>query len=103
MKETEVIIEVFKTFCDVNRLKILEILRSNEKCACVLLEDLKIGQSTLSHHMNIQCDSGIVDSRKSGTRTYYTISRAGCEKAMELIAHLAEPVQEKGNTFCCKA
>lgn len=102
MQEPEVVIKVFKAFSDVNRLKILEMLRSNEKCACVLLEDLKISQSTLSHHMKILCDSEIVDSRKSGKWTYYTISKAGCEKAKELIAHLTEPVQEKGNTYCCK-
>ena len=42
--------KVFKAFCDANRLQILELLRSGEKCACVLLEDLQISQSTLSYH-----------------------------------------------------
>ncbi|MDD6143716.1 MAG: ArsR family transcriptional regulator, partial [bacterium] len=37
---------VFKAFCDENRLRILELLRSGEKCACVLLDDLHITQST---------------------------------------------------------
>ena len=55
--------KVFKAFCDENRLQILEMLRSGEKCACVLLENLQISQSTLSHHMKILCDSGIVASR----------------------------------------
>ncbi|MGI6029830.1 MAG: ArsR family transcriptional regulator, partial [Candidatus Heteroscillospira sp.] len=31
---------IFKAFCDENRLRILELLRSGEKCACKLLEDL---------------------------------------------------------------
>lgn len=44
---------VFKAFCDENRLQILEMLRSGEKCACKLLEKLQISQSTLSHHMKI--------------------------------------------------
>ena len=43
--------KVFKAFCDENRLRILELLRSGEKCACKLLEELHISQSTLSHHM----------------------------------------------------
>ena len=34
---------VFKALCDENRLRILEILRGGEKCACVLLSDLHIG------------------------------------------------------------
>ena len=52
--------KVFKAFCDENRLRILELLRSGEKCACVLLDDLHITQSTLSHHMKILCDAGVV-------------------------------------------
>ena len=46
-------IRVFKAFCDENRLSILGLLRSGEKCACDLLEDLRITQPTLSHHMKI--------------------------------------------------
>ena len=57
---------VFKAFCDENRLQILEMLRSGEKCACKLLEELQISQSTLSHHMKILCDAGIVQGRKEG-------------------------------------
>ncbi len=48
--------KVFKAFCDENRLQILELLQTGEKCACVLLEDLKISQPTLSHHMKILCE-----------------------------------------------
>ena len=42
------IAKIFKAFCDENRLQILELLRSGEKCACTLLDDLHITQSTLS-------------------------------------------------------
>ena len=52
--------KVFKAFCDENRLRILELLRSGEKCACKLLEELHISQSTLSHHMKLLCDAGVV-------------------------------------------
>lgn len=76
---------VFKAFDDEKRLKILEMLRLSEKCACVILEDLQIGQSTLSHHMKILCESGIVDSRREGKWTYYCISKEGSKKAVELI------------------
>lgn len=79
---------VFKAFCDENRLQILEMLRGGEKCACVLLENLQISQSTLSHHMKILCDSGIVVSRKEGKWTHYSISKAGSQKAEELLGVL---------------
>mgnify|MGYP001003490429 CR=1 FL=1 len=77
--------KVFKAFCDENRLKILEMLRSGEKCACKLLENLNIGQSTLSHHMQILCDSGIVKSRIEGKWTHYSINEEGANYAKELL------------------
>ena len=40
---------VFKAFCDENRLMILEMLQTGEKCACHLLDQMNISQSTLSH------------------------------------------------------
>lgn len=85
---------VFKAFCDVNRLQILEMLRSGEKCACKLLEELQIGQSTLSHHMKILCDSGIVVGRRDGKWTHYSISESGSESAGELLKILTSQCRD---------
>ena len=82
--------KVFKAFCDEKRLNILEMLRSGEKCACILLDKMDIGQSTLSHHMKILCESGIVIGRKEGKWTYYSISEEGSRYAMELLGKLTE-------------
>ena len=76
---------VFKAFCDENRLRILELLRSGEKCACVLLDDLHITQSTLSHHMKILCDSGVVQGRKEGKWVHYSIDAEGADRAIALL------------------
>lgn len=81
----EVSTRVFKAFCDEKRLNILKLLQSGEKCACRLLEELDIGQSTLSHHMRILCQSGIVTSRKEGKWSYYSIDKDGVAKAKMLI------------------
>ena len=74
--------KVFKALCDPNRLAILELLRSGEKCACVLLEQLALRQSGLSYHMKILCESGIVVSRQEGKWTHYRlkIGRASCRE-----------------------
>ena len=77
--------KIFKAFCDENRLQILELLRSGEKCACKLLDDLKISQSTLSHHMKILCDAGIVQGRKDGKWVHYSINPAGAKRAVQLL------------------
>lgn len=77
--------KIFKAFCDENRLTILEMLRSGERCACELLEQLHIGQSTLSHHMKILCESGIVIQRKEGKWTHYSINTQGSQDAAKLL------------------
>ena len=79
---------IFKAFCDENRLMILEMLQSGEKCACELLEQLEISQPTLSHHMKILCESGIVSPRKDGKWTYYSISESGSGYALKLLKRL---------------
>ena len=79
------VVKVFKAFCDENRLKILDILSTKEICACDLLNDLKITQSTLSHHMKILCDSGVVKGRKEGKWVYYSIKLDGIKTAMDLL------------------
>lgn len=88
---------IFKAFCDENRLGILELLRSGEKCACVLAERMEIGQSALSYHMKILVSSGIVIARQEGKWTYYRISAEGSAHAAELLNKITTPdaVQEK--------
>ena len=93
--------KVFKAFCDEKRLAILELLRSGEKCACVLLEDLEIGQSGLSYHMKILCESGIVDSRQEGKWTHYKISEQGSKEAMLLLKAITTPNATAEDTGCC--
>jgi len=80
--------KVFKAFCDEKRLRILELLRSGEKCACILVEQLDMAQSTLSYHMKILCESGIVDSRQDGKWTHYKLSARGSRSALELLKTL---------------
>lgn len=81
---------IFKAFCDENRLQILELLRNGEKCACRILEEMQITQPTLSHHMKILCDSGIVNGRKEGKWMHYSISEDGVEEAKGLLDTLLQ-------------
>ncbi|NLW46337.1 MAG: winged helix-turn-helix transcriptional regulator [Firmicutes bacterium] len=94
--------KVFKAFCDEKRLRILELLHGGEKCACVLLDQLDLGQSGLSYHMKILVESGIVESRQEGKWTHYQISAKGSEYAIALLKELTTPntVTEKNN--CCE-
>lgn len=86
--------KVFKALCDPNRLMILEMLQSGEKCACKILEDLNIVQSTLSHHMKILCDSGLVGSQRNGKWMHYFINQEGCELAKTLLDEITTVLEE---------
>ena len=95
---------VFKAFCDETRLMVLSLLQSGEKCACVLLEKVNVGQSTLSHHMKILVDSNIVSARKEGKWTYYSISASGSENAAQLLQELTSLTVDEinsNNERCC--
>jgi ArsR family transcriptional regulator len=93
--------KIFRAFCDENRLMILELLHDGEKCACVLLKKLKIGQSTLSHHMKILCDSGIVKGRKEGKWTFYSINQEGISNAINILDEL-KGIPAKATEDCCE-
>lgn len=86
---------IFKAFCDEKRLAILEMLQSGEKCACILLEQLDISQPTLSHHMKILCESGVITSRKEGRWTHYSISERGSHYAITLLQKLTTVMEDK--------
>lgn len=92
----------FKALSDENRIRILKLLQSGEKCACVLLDDLRITQPTLSHHMKMLCDSGIVVGRKEGKWTHYSISPDGANRAMECLLALTTINETTNAKPCCE-
>lgn len=93
---------IFKAFCDENRIRIIKLLRSGEKCACELLEEINLTQPTLSHHMKILCDAEIVVSRKKGKWTHYSISEKGVKQAKECLEQLTTLEVEHKIESCCE-
>ena len=65
---------ICKALGDTNRLQIVQMLSDGEKCGCKILEKFEITQPTLSHHMKILSQTGLVSCRKEGKWTYYSIS-----------------------------
>lgn len=68
--------QLFKALSDANRIQIVEkVAQQDDICACKLLEDLAISQPTLSHHMKVLCESGLVTCRKEGKWMHYSLNR----------------------------
>jgi len=66
---------IFKALSDETRLKIVEMLSCGEMCACDILEFFNITQPTLSYHMKILTDCGILITRKDGSWIRYTVNK----------------------------
>ena len=84
---------ICRALSDSNRLQIVQMLSDGEKCACKLLERFEITQPTLSHHMKILCECGLINVRKEGKWSHYSLN---CE-TLNAFKHFI------GNLSCCDA
>lgn len=71
MKNNE-IVAIMKALANETRLKIFNLLANKPLCGYLILDKLEITQPTLSHHMRILCDSGIVKAEKDWKWIYYS-------------------------------
>lgn len=75
---------IFKSLSEPNRLMIVDMLSCGEICACKILEKLNITQPTLSHHMKILCDCGLVNGRRQGKWMHYSLNSESINKMKQL-------------------
>lgn len=89
--------KIIKAMADSNRLKIIDILSCGEKCACDLLEEFHFTQPTLSHHMKVLMECGLVNCRKEGLWSHYSLNRSHCDK---LILFLMNVITDTDECIC---
>jgi len=65
---------ISKALSDPNRLQIIQMITDQERCACKLLEHFNISQPTLSHHMRILSDCNLIQTRKDGKWSHYSMN-----------------------------
>ena len=68
------VVVICKALGDSNRLQIVQMLSDGEKCGCKLLEAFDITQPTLSHHMKVLAECGLINDRKEGKWQHYSIN-----------------------------
>ena len=89
--------KVFKALSDASRLKIIDILSCGEKCACDILDNFEFTQPTLSHHMKVLIDCGLVKSRKEGLWNYYSLEISNANK---LVLYLMGIITDTEECIC---
>lgn len=86
--------KIFAALSEPTRLKILDILSCREMCACSILESLPVSQSTLSHHMKVLMECGLVSGRKDATWMYYTIRPERVAQLQKYLDFLMNPKED---------
>lgn len=72
--------KIMKALSDRNRIKIIDMLSCGERCGCEILEEFKFTQPTLSHHMKVLSECGLVNIRKEGLWCHYSLNQNNCNK-----------------------
>lgn len=102
-------VPIFKALADETRLKIVDMLSCGEMCACDILDFFNITQPTLSYHMKILADCGIVNARKDGSWMKYSLNMprfAAFEKFLKDISEdtddcICKCIKEGSNHYKC--
>ena len=68
-------IKTSKALSDETRVRIVSLLTRSELCVCQLMEILGMGQSTVSKHLGILRNAGLIEAEKRGTWSFYRLSR----------------------------
>ena len=97
-------VSLFHALSDPIRLSILELLRGGERCVCDLQDDLDAAQSKLSFHLKVLKEAGLVEDRREGRWSYYTIVPDAVTEVHDLTVALKPkkgtlPVLRSGS--CC--
>lgn len=67
-------IKVMKALSDPNRVRVLKLLKGKELCVCEIQAVLDLAQSTVSKHMKLLEDAGLVDRSRQGTWIIYSLA-----------------------------
>ena len=85
---------VFRALGDPVRLRLLSLIgahQGGEACVCDLNAAFSLSQPTISHHLKVLREAGIIDSQRRGTWVYYRIVPAALERMAGLLSTSGGP------------
>ncbi|MDT8336605.1 MAG: metalloregulator ArsR/SmtB family transcription factor [Candidatus Izemoplasmatales bacterium] len=93
----EKIANYFKALGDKNRLALLELIIKGENCGCTLIDKLDVTQPTMTYHINILEESGLITSKKEGIWRKLEVNQ---DSLNELVAYLNNLKKQEGVSKC---
>jgi ArsR family transcriptional regulator len=100
---------IFKALGDPARVRILEFLRSpgagcctfaGQICACDVERVLNLSQATISHHMKLLIDAGLVAATKRGRWMHYTLKAEAFDRAAGWLKSFSSPATAAPANVC---
>src|SRR5215831_2544385 len=80
-------LNITKALADENRLRLLMALQGGELCVCQVAELMRLAMSTVSKHLSILYQAGLVNARKEGRWMYYSLpGKVTARTAQEAVA-----------------
>ena len=90
-------IPILKLLCDEKRLGILQILSKQDMNGCEILRSFECTQPTISYHMKLLVDAGLVHARKEGCAVIYSINMEIWPSIQSLLKALCSSSKQKGD------
>lgn len=87
---------MFKALADPVRLRLLSLIASHEggeACVCDLTGPFDVSQPTISHHLKVLREAGLVGSERRGTWVYYWVLPGALTRLSSLLQPPAEPAE----------
>jgi ArsR family transcriptional regulator, arsenate/arsenite/antimonite-responsive transcriptional repressor len=100
--------EAFKALGDATRLRIVRMLAENgEMCVCIVMAQLGMGQSAVSHHMAALKRAGLLHARRQGQWIHYSINVEAFESGpLAVLTEIAESARasagKRAQPTCCE-
>lgn len=77
-------LKLLKALSDETRLRILDFLRNGEKCVCKIIPFTGKSQPTVSMHLRVLKEAGLLKERKDGNRVFYSVADSRTFKLIEI-------------------
>jgi ArsR family transcriptional regulator len=78
-------IKLLKALADETRVKIIQCLLGGERCACAIVPAVGKAQPTVSQHLKILEEAGILESRRKGVNIWYMIRSEEAIRIMKIL------------------
>lgn len=96
LQEADQVAAAFRILGDPARLRLLSLIAAapgSEACVCELVEPVGLSQPTVSHHLKVLHEAGLLEREKKQSWVYYRLAPQPLEWLREIIAPLPEPAQ----------